>query len=212
MPAIRCTRPGCAGLIAVADDRLGKNVLCPSCGQVVTAVPPGTEADRPSPPPRLALEGYLDNVRSLWNVGSIFRTADAAGLRHLHLIGITGRPPRKEIRKTALGADEYVVWSHHPDPLVRAHELRAAGVHLYALESDADGPLHTEVTLPPPGAAVCLIVGNEVAGVSPALLELSDQRIRLPMRGAKRSLNVAVAFGIAVFELSRRITRRDGQA
>jgi tRNA G18 (ribose-2'-O)-methylase SpoU len=145
------------------------------------------------------LVGLLDNVRSLWNVGSIFRSADGAGFGRLYLTGITGRPPRPEIAKTALGAEEVVAWEYQPDPLVAATRLRQAGFRLLALET---GPGSVSWHQVDPHGPLCLMVGHEVAGLSPALCELADQRASLPMRGVKESLNVAVAFGIAAYGLA----------
>jgi tRNA G18 (ribose-2'-O)-methylase SpoU len=141
----------------------------------------------------------LENVRSLWNVGSMFRTADGAGIGRLILTGITAHPPRKEISKTALGADEVVAWEYDPDPPAAARRLRAAGYRLLALETgEASVPWSAVV----PDGRLCLIVGHEVAGVSAALCALADQCVALPMRGLKDSLNVAVAFGVAAYGLA----------
>ena len=218
MPLIRCTRPPCRSSFEVAPDRLGRNVDCPACGHRITAVPavpddgPPQRRARPRLPP-LPLEALLDDVRSLWNVGSMFRTADGAGMRHLYLTGITGYPPRKEISKTALGADEHVAWSHHRDPVACAVRLRDQRRLLLALETTPTSLEYDRLTLPALGPdgdydAVCLVVGNEVAGVAPALLELAPVHIALPMRGVKDSLNAAVAFGVAGFALAGALAGR----
>ncbi len=143
---------------------------------------------------RLPLTVVLDDVRSLWNVGSIFRSADACGVSRIVLAGITGCPPRPEIRKTALGADEAVAWRYRKDVAVAVDEERADGFAPVVLEASPDAVPLTEMSWP---SKVCLVVGNEVAGVAPALLERCDQRVAIPMLGVKTSLNVAVAFGIA---------------
>lgn len=150
---------------------------------------------------RTPIYGLLDNVRSLYNVGSIFRTSDAVLLQGLYLCGYTPHPPRKEIEKTALGATKTVPWSHHRDPLEAAALLREKSVTLCALEqTDSSIPYHRVV---PGDFPLCLIVGNELGGVSPALLEQADMAIEIPMLGTKQSLNVAVAYGVALFELAR---------
>ncbi len=143
----------------------------------------------------------LDDIRSLHNVGAIFRTADGAGFGHLYLCGITGTPPRNEIRKSSLGAEESVAWSYHPDPLPLAAELKAAGFQLVVLEqTDAS----IDVAAAPCRFPLCLIIGHEYTGVRDSLVELADLAVEIPMAGSKHSLNVSVAFGIAAYEISRR--------
>ena len=138
------------------------------------------------------------NIRSLWNVGSLFRTCDAMQVEKLYLTGYTGQPPRKEITKTALGAEEFVAWEHFDDPLPLVEDLRKEGWHVVSLEQ-------TERSIPlaafQPRYPLCLILGNEIAGVREDLLALSDAVIQIPMLGKKESLNVAVASGIALYTL-----------
>jgi 23S rRNA (guanosine2251-2'-O)-methyltransferase len=162
------------------------------------------------------LEALLDNVRSAWNVGAIFRTADAFGVRRLHLCGITPTPENTSVSKTALGADKTIPWTTSKNALTAARELKAAGHQLWALEQDeraisiyefaidniVPGGYSQSTDLP----ALVLIVGNEVTGVDPALLDLCDQIVYIPMRGQKRSLNVEVAFGVAVSQLMTRFS------
>ena len=146
--------------------------------------------------------GLLEDIRSLYNVGSCFRTADAMLLRKLVLTGYTPTPPRKEIFKTALGATESVPWEYHRDPLEAVALLREEGVHLYALEiTDRSIPLDAPGGIEFPAA---LIAGNEIGGVSQRTLDHCDGAIEIPMYGVKHSLNIAVAFGIAAWELVRR--------
>ena len=144
----------------------------------------------------------LDNVRSLHNVGAMFRSADAAGVAELILCGITGRPPRPEIEKTALGATETVPWRYEKDALAAICQLKAAGVTIVALEHTAESRPFWSVAYPTP---VCLVVGNEVWGVQESLLEAVDLAVEIPMLGAKHSLNAGVAFGVAVYELVAQI-------
>jgi tRNA G18 (ribose-2'-O)-methylase SpoU len=132
----------------------------------------------------------------------MFRTADGAGLSHMHLVGITATPEHPRLAKAALGAHETMPWTYHRNGPDAAAELRAAGYRLWALERMAE-PSHQQSlyeATPPPDPLV-LIVGNERAGVDPALLALCDGVFSLPMQGEKSSLNVAVAFGIAVYHL-----------
>jgi tRNA G18 (ribose-2'-O)-methylase SpoU len=146
------------------------------------------------------MEGLLDNLRSAYNVGSLFRTAEGAGLGQLHLAGITATPSNLRVAKTALGAEKRVPWRYYRNALEAAEAVRARGVELWALEG---GPRAEWLfgTAPPSDAPVCLVAGNELAGVDPALLERCQRVLSLPMAGDKQSLNVAVAFGIAVYWL-----------
>jgi 23S rRNA (guanosine2251-2'-O)-methyltransferase len=183
----------------------------------------------------LALETLLDNVRSAWNVGAIFRTADAFGVHRLHLCGITPTPENTSVSKTALGADKTIPWTTSKNALTAARELKTAGHQLWALEQDERAkPIYDlaiddfrlpdivperylrspdsqftdsqSTNLPIPNLPIVLIVGNEVTGVDPALLDLCDQIVYIPMRGQKRSLNVEVAFGVAVSQLMTRFS------
>lgn len=143
----------------------------------------------------------VDSVRSLYNVGSIFRTSDGAGIRHLVLSGYTPRPPRKEIEKTALGATDSVAWSFTDDPVQTLTTLKQDGFRLCCLEqTDRSLPYYSVNRNDFP---LCLIIGNEVKGVSASLINKCDFAIEVPMFGNKHSLNVAVAYGIAIFGLSQ---------
>jgi 23S rRNA (guanosine2251-2'-O)-methyltransferase len=150
---------------------------------------------------RIPIIGMLDNIRSLYNVGSIFRTSDGALIRHLYLTGYTPRPPRQEIEKTALGATNTVPWSHFSNPLDAVREAREAGARICVLEQTTGSIPYYRVT--PSDFPICLVVGNELAGISPAVVAASDMALEIPMFGTKHSLNAAVAYGIAVFELVR---------
>ncbi|MDI6767475.1 MAG: RNA methyltransferase [Bacteroidota bacterium] len=150
---------------------------------------------------RFPIYGLLDNIRSLYNVGSIFRTADGARLTKLFLSGYTPYPPRKEIEKTALGATTTVPWEYHHDPLPVIHHLKSQGVRICVLEhTDKSLPYHS---LTKDDFPLCIIVGNEITGVSKDLMLHSDMAIDIPMYGMKQSLNAAVAFGIAIFDCVR---------
>lgn len=150
---------------------------------------------------RMPLIALIDNVRSLYNVGSIFRTSDGALVEKLLLTGFTPHPPRKEIEKTALGSTLSVPWEYHQSPLEPILRLRGSGYRICCLELTHNSrPYHT---LRKDDFPLCLIVGNEIAGVSKELLDLCDGAFEIPMFGTKQSLNVAVAYGIAAFECSR---------
>jgi 23S rRNA (guanosine2251-2'-O)-methyltransferase len=143
----------------------------------------------------------VDNVRSLYNVGSIFRTSDGAMIEKLILAGFTPHPPRKEIDKTALGSTKSVPWEYTDRPAEVIHNLKERGYNICCLELADKSIPYTAVS--PSDFPMCLIIGNEINGVSKEIIELCDQAIEIPMYGIKQSLNVAVAYGIAVFELSR---------
>lgn len=146
----------------------------------------------------------LDDVRSLYNVGAFFRTADACAAERLYLCGITGAPPKKELSKTALGADETVRWEHHWDPLAAARLLREQHYQLAAIETHLNA---VDLYDWQPAFPVCVIFGHEVDGVRPQLSELCDVHVRIPMLGKKHSLNVATAGGVVLFELLRKYRR-----
>ncbi|HBH20356.1 MAG TPA: RNA methyltransferase [Candidatus Peribacter riflensis] len=138
------------------------------------------------------------NIRSLWNVGSLFRTADSFAVAKIYLTGYTATPPRREISKTALGAEETVAWEKAEDPAKVVAKLKKRGCTVVALEQ-ARGAIDLVEYEPP--AKVCLIVGHEVLGVPKELLKLCDDIVHIPMHGKKESLNVAVAAGIALHHL-----------
>jgi tRNA G18 (ribose-2'-O)-methylase SpoU len=149
----------------------------------------------------ISLEALLDNIRSAWNVGAMFRSADGAGFTRLHLCGITPTPEIPAVGKTALGAELSLPWEWAPDGVVKAGELHDQGCHLWALEQDPRSVSIYDCIGYLPGGRLVLVVGNEVCGVDPGILELCQRVVHIPMRGAKRSLNAAVAFGIAAYAL-----------
>lgn len=173
------------------------------------------QANHPSPIWQVSnLSAIAEDVRSLWNVGSIFRSSDGAGVGHLFLCGITGPPPRKEIAKVSLGAEDTVPWTYHATALEVLDELRAKGIFIlgleytkqFALSSVPDSnDLRETLSAGKIRFPACLIVGNEVTGVSAECLTKCDLICHLPMRGMKESLNVAVAFGIAVYMLEEQV-------
>ena len=151
--------------------------------------------------PRLPIYALIEDVRSLFNVGSMFRTADALHLSRLYLCGYTGFPPRHEITKTALGAEHTMPWEKHTRSVDLARRLKSQGMLLVALEQTTDSVDFWEAPIRFP---VCFMVGNEVVGLSDRLVALADLCLELPMAGVKQSLNVATAFGVLGYELARR--------
>jgi tRNA G18 (ribose-2'-O)-methylase SpoU len=146
----------------------------------------------------------LDNVRSAWNVGSILRSADGFGFTHAFLCGITPAADHEAVTKTALGAEETVPWSYHKDAVRLVKGLKSEGWRAYALEDDprAADLVHAADVREGSRAEV-LIVGNEITGVDPDLLDLCDHIFSIPMLGAKGSFNVAIAFSIAAYAVQR---------
>ena len=141
----------------------------------------------------------LHNIRSMWNVGSMFRTADAAGIEKIILSGFTATPPRKEINKTALGAQESVLWEYYADPLEALSAMKREGVRIFGLEITEGSQPYTALD------AACfpcsLVVGNEVGGLDNQVLALCDEVLEIPQYGTKHSLNVAVASAVVLFEM-----------
>ncbi|HEX9331266.1 MAG TPA: RNA methyltransferase [Anaerolineales bacterium] len=152
----------------------------------------------------------LDNIRSAWNVGSILRSADGFGFMHAYLCGITPTADNEAVTKTSLGAEDTVPWSYHKDAVKLIKGLKKEGWKVYALEEDERSISLESDSLASPWrhgdapALQILIIGNEVTGVDPELLDLCDQIFYIPMRGEKKSFNVAIAFGIAAYALSVR--------
>ena len=141
----------------------------------------------------------LDNVRSLNNVGSAFRTADAFLIERIYLCGITGKPPHREINKTALGATETVSWEYVENALQLVKNLKKEGYGILAVEQvDEATPLHK---FHPEHRKLALIFGNEIKGVGEALIRESDKILEIPQFGTKHSLNIAVSIGIVIWDL-----------
>jgi tRNA G18 (ribose-2'-O)-methylase SpoU len=150
---------------------------------------------------KLPVYVILNSIRSSYNVGSIFRTSDGAMIKKLFLCGYTPHPPKKEILKTALGATESVEWEYVKDAITLVKKLKNDGVKICALEQTDKSISYSEIdagTFP-----VALIVGNEISGVSQELIDLCDFSIEIPQYGIKQSLNVAVAYGISIFEFRK---------
>jgi 23S rRNA (guanosine2251-2'-O)-methyltransferase len=163
-----------------------------------------TPVERIGEKPRHPVTLIVDNVRSLYNVGSIFRSCDAALVEKVYLCGFTPHPPRKEIAKTALGATDSVPWEYVWDIAEVIRHVKSQGTHVAALEHTTHSRSCFDLRLSDFPLAV--IVGNEITGLSPQALELCDSALEIPMFGVKQSLNVAVAAGILLFECVRVLT------
>ncbi len=183
---------------------------------------------------KMPLIVVLDDVRSMYNVGSVFRTADAFRVEAIHLCGITAQPPHPEIHKTALGAEDTVAWQYFPTALDAVHALKQQGYTVYSIEQcEGSTPLQTLQTLPSPslqggsgisanedtneqsnyslpagrvrGGSFALILGNEVKGVHQEVVDASDGCIEIPQYGTKHSLNVSTTAGIVIWEFAKRL-------
>ena len=163
------------------------------------------KADRPTISevkfiPRLPISILVENVRSVHNVGSIFRSADGFGADKIYLSGYTAHPPREDLHKTALGSEDAVLWEYFKNPLDAAIAIKSDGIPLVLIEQTKQSQMMYEMDWEFP---ICFIVGNEVTGVSEELSALADIHAELPMRGIKQSLNVSVAAGVVGYELGR---------
>ncbi len=184
-----------------APDGITYSGRCPYCGAGVKTVATmdlsREHEQRAVKPENIHIEAILDNIRSAWNVGSMFRTADGLGVRCLHLCGISPTPAHPQVAKTALGADQAVSWTYSKNGVAVARTRKDEGFRLWGLEDMPGADLLKCIRNDIYGPPIVLVVGNEVSGVDPGILELCDRVLSIPMQGVKRSLNVAVAFGIA---------------
>ncbi len=159
--------------------------------------------------PKLDVILLLDNVRSLHNVGSAFRTADAFRLEKIYLTGITGTPPHREIHKTALGATESVAWEYVAHPASAIMSLKEKKYKIIAVEQTT-GSVPLQEFIPESEGKYCLVFGNEVSGVSEEAIALADTALEIPQAGTKHSLNISVCLGIVVWEFFKKLNPAKG--
>jgi len=146
----------------------------------------------------------LDNVRSFHNVGSVFRTADAFLVEKIYLCGITAKPPHKDIRKTALGATETVVWEYVKDTLEVVEKLKAENIKILSIEQ-AENAVMLNDFLPEANQAYAIVFGNEVKGVQQEVVSISDTVVEIPQFGSKHSLNISVSAGVVIWDLAMKL-------
>jgi tRNA G18 (ribose-2'-O)-methylase SpoU len=207
MPAVTfqirvCKNPEC-GLRypLLKDSPFGER--CPVClGETIPVLerPIAQQTDEDKSPLSTSIHLYvlLDNIRSALNVGSIFRSADGFNFNHIYLCGITPTPDLGEVRKSAVGAEKYVKWSSHKNAVELINSLKNLDYEIWALEKTRNSmAINTAIANFHKPKRLLLVVGNEITGVDPGILEIADHTTHLPMRGQKRSFNVAVAFAIA---------------
>lgn len=153
---------------------------------------------------KLPVTIVLDNIRSLHNVGSLFRTSDAFRIERLMLCGITAVPPSAEIHKTALGAEDVVTWQYFADTMQALEVLHTEGYRIYAIEQ-VEGSIPLQDFRVADGERYALILGNEVKGVQQQVVDASDGSIEIPQFGTKHSLNVSVTGGMVIWEFARKL-------
>jgi len=201
-----CTNPSCRLRFPLDTDKY-QGEFCPRCGARLMQVAVWEEEAGLGPDRAFSerkVVGVLDNIRSIFNVGGIFRTADGVGVEHLYLCGITPSPKSHPgMAKTSLGAENSVSWSYHEKSLVVVKNLKEEGFLVLGLErTKASIPIQAFSPAQLEGRSLALVIGHERAGIDPGLLALCDEIIALPMGGSKASLNVGVAFGAAAYWLS----------
>lgn len=158
----------------------------------------GVPREALTPLPRQPVHVVLDNIRSAFNVGSIFRTADAGAVAHIHLCGMSAHPPHHKLAKTALGAFEYVPWTYYERTKDCIAALREQGIMVAGIEVAPNAKSMHEITWPQP---VAIIFGNEVNGIHVDNLARCDEVVQIPMQGYKNSINVATAFGVVLYAI-----------
>jgi 23S rRNA (guanosine2251-2'-O)-methyltransferase len=153
---------------------------------------------------KIPLIVVLDNIRSMHNIGSVFRTSDAFLVESIELCGYTAKPPHKDIQKTALGATDTVTWTHHEDTVTCVETLKERGYKVYAIEQTEKSTLIQDITFDV-NEKVAIIMGNEVKGVQQKVIDICDGSIEIPQFGTKHSLNVSVCSGILIWEIAKKL-------
>ncbi len=203
----QCVNESCRFRYPAPKDS-GIGVFCPKCKSetvVIHEIPLSTERsqiDQVNNSRRLNCEVLLDNIRSTFNVGAIFRSADGVGIKKIHLCGITPSPANTKVHKTALGAEDKIPYETYYNALDLAKELKNNGYTLWAIEKTDISQSILDFKISVESKPTLLIMGNEITGVDPDLLKICDLHLHIPMVGLKNSLNVAIAFGIAVYSLT----------
>lgn len=153
---------------------------------------------------KMPLIVVLDDVRSMYNVGSIFRTSDAFRVQAIYLCGITATPPHPEIHKTALGAEDTVEWHHFPSTIDAVQTLRSQGYHIFSIEQCQGSTPLQDLKLSP-AQPYAIILGNEVKGVKQEVVDISHDCLEIPQFGTKHSLNVSTTAGMVIWEFAKQL-------
>ena len=197
-----CTNPDCRFRYPDLKSPHPK-AYCPKCGQIA-AISETIDLDSPEgnktalKPAGSGLKVILDNIRSIYNVGSIFRTSDGFGVDELLLCGITPTPDHPRFSKTSLGAEKTIQWSYHKNAVLACRSLKEQGYLVFSMEKLPETTNLYAISKESIQKPLVLVVGNEVCGVDPGVLRESDRVLSIPMVGQKSSFNVATAYGIAV--------------
>lgn len=192
-----------------APKNSGIGVECPKCkskSEIIYVIPLSNEKvqnQNENRAQKLNCEVLLDNIRSTFNVGAIFRSADGVGIKKIHLCGITPSPSNIKLHKTALGAENTVPYQTHPNSIDLTKDLKNRGYTIWAIEKTDISQSILDFEISQQSKPTLLIMGNEITGVDPDLLKICDAHLHIPMLGLKNSLNVAIAFGIAVYSLTK---------
>lgn len=177
------------------------STYCPICGESVKVL--SCEIDNGytqfAKKASNKVECALDNIRSAYNVGSIFRSGNAFAINHLYLCGFTPTPEQAKVKKTSLGAEKTIQWSSHPNALDLAYQKKHDGAQIFAIEAATSAHSLLDCRLPRSNNNILFVVGNEIFGIDPEIRELCDDILQIPILGQKKSLNVATAFSIAAF-------------
>lgn len=208
---IECVIPECLfrfPFVNYEDPNLlsANSISCPKCGAATSfaarSLPQTTDhSPRASYQSAHRICALVDNLRSAFNVGAVFRTADGCYFEHIHLCGISPTPENKRVGKTALGAENSLPWSFHHNSIQTAVDLRNNGWLLWGLENTPQASSLFSHRSELESAPIALIIGNEITGIDPHLISICDHVLTIPMLGYKRSLNAAIAFGIAAYHL-----------
>ncbi len=202
-----CSDQNCKFRFPVTENQANIR-FCPKCSAPLNTTEISYERHRVKKEqllsPSLELHVLLDNIRSLYNVGSIFRTAEAIGIKKLHLCGMTATPDNHRLAKTAIGAEKLVSWQYYNNALMAGERLRKQGFSLWAIEGGENATSLFNTTIPQEIQKIVLVIGNELAGIDPEILSICERILYIPMQGEKESLNLTVAFGISAYFLRKR--------
>lgn len=188
----------------------GIGINCPKCKTqtvIIHQIYLNTESNTEdiNNKPAINCDVLLDNIRSTFNVGAIFRSADGVGFNKIHLCGITPSPENNKVHKTALGSENTITYFKHANGYELVKDFKNKGYRIWAIEKTNQAQSIFDYELKINDVPTLLIVGNEIIGIDPDILELCDAHLYIPMVGIKNSLNVAIAFGIAAYSLTRNI-------
>jgi tRNA G18 (ribose-2'-O)-methylase SpoU len=198
----QCLKPTCR--FRFPAEYSEKSIQCPKCGSATEPIFSDGEKINDitaQPQPRIEIVVLLDNIRSAFNVGSIFRTSDGAGVQKLILSGITPPPDHPGTRKTALGAELHIPWEQSWNAVETCMQYKKVGYQIIVLEKSQGATSLSNLNSRISRTPVLLVIGNEINGIDPEILTLAHQVVYIPMYGMKESLNVSVAFGICVYWL-----------